>query len=414
MVDSKLAEFSTIGSLLIDGDCLSEIEGLVIPDDFTISDCRKIYEEALAMSRAGEDLDPVILLTRSGVDPDTGTQYLETTATSANAALYAQEVHRSGVKRRLLGTVQQAAGALLGPADPLQVAAQVAQVLEDTLDNGGGEDTSTTGLLNRWFNQWTEPPASVFTFPSLDALLSGFAPGTLNIIGGRPGQGKSALAVAMAGITALAHRTTYISLEMSSEDVVSRILSALSGVSYSKFRAGADNLDQERRGRIPAATQKFTTLKLSIHDKPGLTGADLYAICRREKTEVLFIDNLGNLDGPGENEYTRITKISGDLKRMAMSLKIPVVALCQLSREAAKSRENDRPGLAHLRSSGAIEQDADSVMLIYRDLEGLDKHAFEVNIAKNRRGPTGRVTLECYLETNRFQDGSFKSWEVQT
>jgi replicative DNA helicase len=259
-------------------------------------------------------------------------------------------------------------------------------------------------------------------FPSLDGILGGFAPGGLYIIAARPGVGKSALGIAMADMLAKNYRVLYVSLEMTEEELNARRIAAFSAdpSSYSKLLFGKTTPEEDVA--IYNACGVLNERQLFLSSVPSMTVAELGMQTRNVQADVVVVDYLGLMTGADRkaSEYDRITQVSGDLKRLAKRLGCVVLALCQLNRESVGSADT-RPKLSQLRSSGAIEQDADGVLLIHRPEYGqkntkrsaAEAEQFFVDVAKNRHGRTGTIELAWYAPVNRFEDRSGR-WTVKS
>jgi len=248
-------------------------------------------------------------------------------------------------------------------------------------------------------------------FNSLDAKLNGLQRSDLVLVAARPAMGKSALAMNFAENAAVHAGATVVvfSLEMAKEQLAQRMLSSMSNIELSRIRSG--DLDNEAWAMLIAAMQKLAEKKIFIDDTPGVTLNDIRAKCRRMKAErgldMIVIDylQLMNSDGKTENRQQEVSKISRGLKLMARELDCPVVTLSQLSR-APEQRADHRPIMSDLRESGAIEQDADVVIMLYRDdyydEQSEDQGLAEIIITKQRNGPTGTVKLAFRGEYTKF------------
>lgn len=259
-------------------------------------------------------------------------------------------------------------------------------------------------------------------FTGIDNILGGFARGGLYIVAARPGVGKSAFGIAMADMIARDYSVLYVSLEMTEEELNARRVAAFSGrhCTYTKLLFGRTT--EEEDCDIINTCGVLNRRKLRIAAVSGMTVAQLEVQARNVHAQVVMADYLGLLSGtdPKASEYDRITQISGDLKRMAKRLGCVVIALCQLNRESAMVG-CDKPRLSQLRSSGAIEQDADGVLLLHRPeygktevkRESQEPQRFQIDVAKNRHGRTGGAELFWYAPVNRFEDRSGK-WTIKS
>ena len=239
-------------------------------------------------------------------------------------------------------------------------------------------------------------------FIDLDRRTAGFQRGDLVVVAGRPSMGKTALALNIVESAAIRTQLAAVvfSMEMSSEQLTMRFLSALGGIDAHRIRTG--NLEDADWPRLTSAMTMLNESRIFLDDSADLTPTELRARCRRLKREhdigLVVVDYLQLMHVPGtsENRATEISEISRSLKALARELEVPVVALSQLNR-SLEARSEKRPMLSDLRESGAIEQDADVILFIYRDEvyneESTDKGKAEIIIGKQRNGPTGTVTL---------------------
>lgn len=250
-------------------------------------------------------------------------------------------------------------------------------------------------------------------YGSLDEYITVFEKGSLNIIAGRPGMGKTAFALNLVRNISIRENgkpgdpVAYFSLEMPSEQLVGRMVATVGRINMELLKKGDFNAPWFKD--YTQAIGIVGNANLMIDDQPGMTVTEIKAKARRMKREqglsVIFIDYLGLLEGDGKSEYDIVTKNSRALKNMAMELDVPVICLAQLSR-AVEQRRNKRPMMSDLRESGHIEQDSSVIILLYRDeyydIESQDKGLAEVIVAKNRNGATGTVKLRFQKEQNRF------------
>ena len=244
----------------------------------------------------------------------------------------------------------------------------------------------------------------------LDRMLGGgYINGGLHIIGARPAVGKSALALQIALNAARAGtKVVYVSLEMDPEDCTARLVANLGGGSAARYMFGGQ-LSQEEYGRFAAGTSKLSRLPIVFNRRSGFSVRQIEALCFREKPGLLVVDHLGLL-APPEGRlslYEATTRNSRALKLLALRLDIPVICLCQLNRAAASDRSGDfRATMANLRESGAIEQDADTVLLLHNPpCEGDGPGApslLQLWLDKNRRGPIGHTEATFYMATGRI------------
>jgi replicative DNA helicase len=336
---------------------------------------------------------------------------------AANAEYYARLVHDKAVLRRLLECSQEIAGACLQPVERVEefldwAEHRVFQVAEAHIRQGfqpieelvNKEIATLEAIWGRKDGALTGVQSG---FPDLDNYTAGFQPGDLIIIAARPSMGKTALALNIAFNAAYGrHEKTptpvaLFSLEMSKEQLVRRLLSSEGEVDASQIRRAAFLTHQEW-AQLQEAAGKLLDCPIYIDDTPAAAVLEIRAKCRRLKAEgklgLVIIDYLQLMRGRGDapSREQEISEISRSLKALAKELSVPVIALSQLNRRV-EERPNKRPQLADLRESGAIEQDADVILFIYRDEvykeDSPDKGTAEVIIGKQRNGPTGKVKL---------------------
>jgi len=431
------AEQSLLGGLLIDPEAISQVEGLVVPEDFYVSKHRAIFQAVLDLRRRGTLVDLVTVgtaLTDAGQLANVGglaylSSLTDTMPSSANIEAYAGIIKEKSVARSLLAAADEiqktcfeapdlTAKERLDRAESLIMSVgQSAAVIEtgyvrasETLHDA----LKTIQLLQERKQSVTGVPTG---FIDLDRLTNGLHPGNLVIVAGRPSMGKTAIAMNIALHVAIQTDPVpvgVVSLEMNREELMLRLLSSLSGVDHSRIRTGT--LASNEWPLLPPAAARIDAAPLWIDDSPGQSVIDIRARARRLKKEhnigLLIIDYLQLIHARRERDRreAEISEISRFLKTLAKELNIPVVALSQLNR-APESREKDnkRPRLADLRESGAIEQDADVILFIYRDEvynkdNDDNKGIAEVIIGKQRNGPTDTVKLSFSGPTVSFHN----------
>ena len=265
------------------------------------------------------------------------------------------------------------------------------------------------------YNNPNKPRGLPTGFIDFDAKTGGLRPGDLLIVAGRPSMGKSTLAINMAEYAALKDgiraSVAIFSLEMPAEQILTRMLSSVGSVHLGNIRSG--KLSEDDWPRITSATKQLQDAKIFIDDTPALTPTELRARSRRIKREhgldLIVVDYLQLMTVPGtkENRATEIAEISRGLKALAKELSCPVIALSQLNR-GVEQRENKKPVMSDLRESGSIEQDADMILLIYRDevynRETPKKGVAEIDLAKHRNGEIGEIRLTFRGANSRFEN----------
>ena len=433
MFDYQLAEYSVIGCLLIDERCFPEVrEVLPTAELFANEKCRMLYETICRPKDSGKAVDPVIVSREAEAGNDFLLQCMETAPTCNNAAEYARAVREGYTRRQLRDVAEKLESAALSIAtDTAQIITDVRASLDVLASDTGRNRVKTPHESLQDFLCFREDVKTgkrqtvKVGFPSVDGIMGGFAQGGLYIVAARPGVGKSALGIAMADMLAKRHRVLYASLEMTAEELNARRIAAVSDCpcSFGKLLFGTTTTDEEDMSIINACGV-LAERKLYISAVSRMNVAELGVQARNIHADVVIVDYLGLLTGADRKagEYERITQVSGDLKRLAKQLNCVVLALCQLNRESANSSGDNRPKLSQLRSSGAIEQDADGVMLLHRPEYGQAEinrdptapQQFFVDIAKNRHGRTGTAELWWFAAVNRFEDRggrwTVKSW----
>ena len=428
MPHSAEAEQAVLGSMLIDGDCVKDVMDQLQAGDFYLRQNREIFETIAHMFVYSQPVDGVTVaneMEKSG-HYNEGTrpyllQLMEVTPTSANVGEYVKIVRDKALARQVayaasnITAMVQKGGA--SAADMLEAAEQkvyairrgrsaqtmvpVSQVLQDVMTRLEELSHNETGL------------AGLSTgFSAVDSKINGLNKSDLLLLAARPGMGKTSMAlnVALSAARTSGKTVAIFSLEMSREQLVTRLIATEGLVENTRLTTG--NLRESDWQRIAEAASNLSRMDIRIDDNPLLTAADMNAKCRRlDNLGLVVIDYLqlmtsaGGKSYSGENRQQAVSDISRMLKIMAKELQVPVLCLSQLSR-ANEKRDNKRPMLSDLRESGAIEQDADIVMFLYRDdyyNEDSEKHNIaECIVAKNRHGETGKVELRWMPEYTAF------------
>ncbi len=431
------AEQSVLGSILIDSRCITDIIGVVKPEDFSLQQNREIYEAVYTMFNYSQTIDPVTVLEKlreMGYYHDNTRDYIlqlmEITPTAANAARYAVIVREKAMLRELgaaAESIYQMVYDQVGtPQEILEAAEKKIYALRKGEHGDSLEHIGTT--LHRVFDRLTELSMSDSAIPGLstglrdlDTRINGLNKSDLLLIAARPAMGKSAFALNIGlnvakkydGVT-----VAIFSLEMSREQLAMRLLSSEGFIDMQKMTTG--KLDDEEWNNLCMASSALSQTDIRIDDNPSVTVAEINAKCRRlENLGLVIIDYLQLMTGSGyggksDNRVTVVSEISRSLKIMAKELNVPVICLSQLSR-AVESRTDKRPIMSDLRESGAIEQDADAIMFLYRDEyynpNTEDKGVAECIVAKNRHGETGIVKLQWVPQFQTFTDREWKHAE---
>ena len=430
------AEQAVLGSILIDSRCVTDVIGVLRPEDFYLQQNREIYETIYTMFNFSQTIDPVTVLDKMremGVYQDNSRDYIlqlmEITPTAANVARYANIVREKAMLRGLgqaATDISEMVHSQVGtPQEMLETAEKKIYSLRKGERGDSLEHVGT--VLHKVFDNLTELSQSDSAIPGLssglrdlDTKINGLNKSDLLLIAARPAMGKSSLALNIGVNVAKKYNKTVaiFNLEMSKEQLVMRLLASESFVELQKLATG--KLSDEEWTKLSMAASSLSQTDIRIDDNPTVTVADINAKCRRlENLGLVVIDYLQLMQGSGfgkasDNRVTVVGEISRALKIMAKELNIPVICLSQLSR-AVESRTDKRPILSDLRESGAIEQDADSVMFLYRDEyyneNSEDKGLAECIVAKNRHGETGTVKMQWFGPYQTFTDREWKHAE---
>lgn len=418
------AEQSVLGAVLLSPESFEFVAGQIFADDFYLEQHREIFAAMSEMFAISRHIDVVTLLdtlVRNGVYDDAGGRsyvklLAETVPATSNIRDYAKIVKDNSLLRQLIKVSEEISTmAYEGKDDVRHIIDRAEQLMYAISDNNFREGFkhirellghTYTHLQNLIENK--EGAAGIKTgFSDIDHLLVGMAPGDLVLIGARPAVGKTSFAMNIATEVAKRRKKTVcvFSLEMSNEQVVSRLLSSTAAVDNTKLRSGEiDNTEWER---LAIASAMLSECSILFDDTNGITVTEMKAKLRRIKDlGLVIIDYLQLMQSDRKNDsrVQEVAEISRNLKIMAKDLGVPVVACAQLSR-GPESRQDKRPMLSDLRDSGSIEQDADVVMFLYReDYYKRDEaqSTAEVIIAKNRHGSTGTVTLGFQGQFTRF------------
>ena len=422
------AEQSVIGSMLMGPEAISVASEMLGSDDFYQHQYGVIFDAMVELFNEGKPVDLVTLQNRlkeKDVPPEISSMefvrdLLAAVPTSANIKYYATIVSEKAVLRRLIKLTEEISNECYLNKEPVEAILEdtekrmfqllqqrntgdfvpIRQVVMNTLENierASKTKGNVTGLATG--------------FTDLDYKTSGFQPSDLILVAARPSMGKTALVLNIAQYMAFKQNkhVAIFSLEMSKEQLMNRLLSMESKVDSQSMRNG--NLKDEDWGKLIESAGVIGDSNLMIDDTPGISIRELRSKCRKFKLEsgldIIMIDYLQLMSGSGKSDSRQqeISDISRSLKAIARELNVPVVALSQLSR-AVESRTDHRPMLSDLRESGAIEQDADVVMFIYRDdyynKDSENKGIAEVIIAKQRNGPIGTVNLVWLPDYTKF------------
>lgn len=419
MSDSIIgAEYSVIGSILIDARCLPEIMECVTPDDFTLDINRRIYQAALELDRRDEPIDPVTIKTEIGNDASDKylLELMEVTGTSVNAGVYAAEVRRASIRRKLMDlsfSLQERASTL---EPPVAIIADAHRTLDDIESKDTAKELASSSDVLMAFYEHREKVESgkggfVKTgFKGLDRILGG---GLLNsgfyIMAARPGMGKTTMAISVAENVAYFGPVLFVSLEMDVEQIAAKRLARAAGVTYDNLMF--NKLTNEEMDRVVEHSSKLSTKKFFVNKKASATVDDIATMARKVKgLRLVVVDYFGLIRSTSERKSRTeaMTEISGQLKALARKLKVPILCLAQINRENTK-RENKRPQLSDLRDTGALEQDADGVIFLhcpsyYSDepVDAWEPDEMEIIVAKNRHAGTGICRAGFYRAVGRI------------
>lgn len=433
MPHSQEAEQSVIGSMIMDREAILVASEIITGEDFYQRQYGVVFEAMVELFNQNEPVDLVTLQNRlraKEVPEEISSMefvrdILGSVPTSTNIKYYANIVAEKSTLRKLIRVNDEINNLCYGGVESLEeVLEQTEKKVFDLVQrrNSGEFVPIKQVVLNaiqkiEAASRTKGNVTGVATgFKDLDYQTSGFQPSDLILVAARPSMGKTAFVLNIAGYMAFRNNVTVaiFSLEMSKEQLVNRLLSMESGVDAQKLRNG--NLTDNDWERLVEGAEGVARSNLIIDDTPGITLADLRSKCRKYKLEhrlgIVMIDYLQLMTGGGRSTDSRqqeISDISRGLKSLARELNVPVVALSQLSR-AVEQRPDHRPVLSDLRDSGAIEQDADMVMFLYRDSyynkDSEMKNLAEVIVAKQRNGPIGTINLLWMPEYTAFKNYS--------
>ena len=398
------AESGVIGRILLDGTCLPQVTASLGEEDFALPANRQIFAAARDLAARGEPVDAVTVRAALGdrVPPDYLMQLLEVTPTAANVEAYVQRAKEASLRRYLRAAAEQLGNLAKGPDDPQEVIAQTLDTLEDItgMDLPRGLATSEQAMASLFAHRagLEEGRGLVTTgLDPLDRLLGGgLLAGGLYVLAARPGMGKTALALQMADHVARVHGPVlYVSLEMDQEQLSARRAARVSGLPIHRLLMG--KLEEEELQTLARTAAALGKVPLYLNRSAWAGVEQVGRLARQVKgLRCVVVDYFGLLRPPDSRaaRYETMTQASAGLKALARSQKVPILCLAQLNRELA-ARKGGRPQLTDLRDTGALEQDADGVILLHRpDWEqpaAAGSYALELILAKNRHGPTGSV-----------------------
>lgn len=453
---ARSAEEGLLGAILHNSEVLDRVRSLVEPEDFCEQVNAAIYAKMCERRDAGEAIDGRLVRLAIG-DTDLGGitvgEYLAAlyahATTVLNAPDYAKAIRNAAMMRKVLAAAQDAVTAMsVGAVDnPAKFAAAMIQELDEVASAGVSESIRRV-TLGSAAKQAIEAAIAAregriergapYGIPSLDRMTLGMRPGQMIVLAGRPGMGKTSVGVSLALNAAKAgHGVYFVSLEMIAQELAERALASLTyapraakPITYRDIAKGQDLTDEDLWA-LDDARRRMDGWPLLIEQQPGLTISQIAARARQARTaferdgqklSVIVIDHIGLIQATRRyagNRVQEVTEITAAIKVLAKELGVAVLALCQLSREAEK-RDDKRPVLSDLRDSGSIEQDADMVISLFRESYYLERKTnltdeermrlmtsqdtIEVEILKQRQGPTGRVSLFCAINSNAIAE----------
>ena len=422
------AEQSVLGAMLESKEAIANVIEILSADDFYKPAHGQIYETILELYGRGEPADAITVadeLGRKGILESIGGKpaihgLLEAYPTAGSARNYARIIDEHALLRRLIeaGNEVQEIGFSL-PEDVAQAVDQAEEVVYQVGDRRLRDDmhpirqllTENMEAIEMLYERGEHITGLGSGFPDLDDMTAGFQPSNLVIIAARPSMGKSSLMsdFALSAATRQNQPVVFFSLEMSRNEVVQRFLSSEARVDSQRIRRGS--LQEQDWTRLSAALGRLAEAPIFIDDSANITLMEMRAKCRRLKARqglgLVIVDYLQLMQGPNrsENRQQEVSELSRSLKILARELEVPVLCASQLNR-SVEYRADKRPMLADLRESGAIEQDSDLVMLLYRDeVYNRDTEArgeAELILAKHRNGPTGTVRLAFMNQYTKF------------
>jgi replicative DNA helicase len=432
---SQEAESSVLGGLLLDNNSWDKVGDLLVEADFYRYEHRLVFASITSLVNANRPADVITVFeqmqSQGKAEEVGGLAYLNSLAqyvpSSANIRRYAEIVRERSILRKLVSVSDEiATSALNTNGRPVTNILDEAEQKIFSIGEEGSRmrqgfqsmDKLVVQLLDR-VEEMSQNPNDITGVPTgffdLDRMTSGMQAGDLIVLAARPSMGKTALAINIAEHVALQEDlpVAVFSMEMGASQLAIRIVGSIGRIDQGRLRTG--KLIDDEWPRLSDAIERLKTVSLSIDETPGLTTSELRASARRlarscGKLGLVVVDYLqlmsGSGGGDGENRATELGEISRGLKMLAKELQCPVIALSQLNR-GVEQRTDKRPMMSDLRESGAIEQDADVIMFIYRDdyynKDSKEPGVAEIIIAKQRNGPTGTVKLTFLKPITKFE-----------
>lgn len=420
-----VAEQSLLGSIMLSKEAISEVVEQVAAEDFYLESHRSVFSAICSLYADNRPVDTVTvsdeLDTMSELGKVGGAEYIQllinTVPTAANASYYAGIVKRHALLRNLLTAATKIARLAYGaPDDAVKTADEAEQLLYSAIGKRTTERiVHIKELVSESLDALSRDTADqnlLTGYTELDKLTSGFGPSDLVVVAARPSMGKTSLALCIAGNVAIEQGKTVavFSLEMNRHQLTQRLLCSEARVNAQAIRR--EEISGSAASQLSAAAGRVSQAPIYIDDTPSITLMELRSKARRlaakETVDLVIVDYL-QLMSSGlrvENRQQEIAEISRSLKVLGRELEAPVIAVSQLSR-AAEQSSGERPRLSHLRESGAIEQDADMVIFIYREKyynPDEEENIAEIIVAKNRNGPIGLVHLTFLEDYAKFEN----------
>lgn len=429
------AEQSILGGLLLDNDAHELISGVVHENDFYRPEHRHIFRHIVQLIEKGAPADVITihntLIENSHLEEAGGlpylTQIVQNTPSAANIRRYAEIVRERSILRQLIScgtqitqmayeTEGRSVQSILDSAEGM-----IFNIAENTQRSKQGFIDMPSILaitqkkVSELYEKQTDITGLASGFIDLDSKTAGFQPGDLVIVAGRPSMGKTAFAMNIAENAGLQGKTVAVfSMEMGAEQLAMRMIGSVGRMDQSLLRTG--RLQDTDWGKMAAALEKLSDTLIFIDETPALNALEVRARARRlarahdGNIDLIVLDYLQLMSGSSnrnDNRASELGEISRSLKALARELEAPIIALSQLSR-SVEQRADKRPMMSDLRESGAIEQDADLIIFMYRDVyynpETPDKDVAEAIIGKHRNGPTGKVELRFFGQFARFDN----------
>lgn len=437
---SVISEQAILGGLMVDNSALDSLVDVLRPEDFYRRDHRLIYEEIAKLIQGSHPADYLTVyesLKTAGVENDVGglpylTELVNSSPSAANIRRYAEIVHDKSILRQLISVGDRIVTNALAPEGRetraiLDEAEKEVLAINERNSNGqrGFQPLATlvrdvsARVIELYHNSTNNEVTGVSSgYRNLDNVTAGLQRGDLIIIAGRPSMGKTSFALNIAENVGIAQElpVAVFSMEMGADQLAQRMISSVGRIDAQKLRKG--RLSDEDWDNFTAALHRLEEKPIFIDDTPGLTITELSSRARRLVNQagplgLIVVDYLQLMSGQSrngqDNRAQELSEISRGLKSLAKELGVPVIALSQLNR-SVDSRQDRRPVMSDLRESGAIEQDADVIMFIYRDVvynkDTPDKNLAEIIVAKQRNGPIGTLRMTFLGGNTRFEPSS--------